>query len=306
MRQIHPAQRYGSRPTVSPPRPLPKRVLVEELDAEREVRPRHLDRRRQVEDGQAPDGEQRARLPEREQLLQEGQPGSEGGQADDDVAADAEALERIDRLLVREAMPGTEADRRVQEDEGAGHDDASLEAAARSLETERDQPQADDQRETDHQDADHPQAVALDSVDGAVELPLLGFLPSVAAEKQDGSEHGREQDELLAHRVDSAHVEDDRVDHVRRMPERHDDVVEQQTVRAVEVAEAVNAGERPDEEGAHDSEHGQGDQPADALAAHVRSRRRAGRHRAGEGPAIVDTTSIDSATSGAWSTKKTM
>ncbi len=141
-------------------------------------------------------------------------------------------------------------------------------------------------------------------------LVLAAKLP----EDQDDPEHRREQDELLAERVERAEVEVQRGDQVGRVALGHADPVEHVTVDALVVAERGQAGEAVDE---HHAEAGGADpeqqQPRRAAHRSCSSRSRSrwrscsrtlrSASRIITGSPTVETTISDSATSGAWKTK---
>ena len=76
---------------------------------------------------------------------------------------------------------------------------------------------------------------------------LLVLVPLDPQEQRDPHD-GREQDELLADRVEAAIVEDDRVDDVRRVTLRYRPVLQDDPVRSAVVAELRHPANSPREE----------------------------------------------------------
>ena len=77
------------------------------------------------------------------------------------------------------------------------------------------------------------------------------------AEEQHDACRGREEDELLAERVDAAVVVDGGVDDVVGVPLGHGDAVQDEAVWPAVVAEVGESGERPEEEDGEQGRCGQ-------------------------------------------------
>src|SRR5204862_2300862 len=110
-----------------------------------------------------------------------------------------------------------------------------------------------------------------------------------------------EEDELLPEGVEAAVVEHDRGHDVRDVPLVTRDVVEDLSVLALEVAERGQPGQSPHEQTPeHRARHGE--QPEPHAQTHGRRRPRSFASAASRmnGKAMLETTSSESATSGAW------
>src|SRR5579884_479790 len=279
-------------------------VLAEELRIEDEQCRGDLQARRPVEERNAAARLERAGRPRTEQVRQKRQSRQERRDADDRVAAGSERFQRVKQRDRPERGERCEVRRKAEQDRAGGDRDTALEAAARGHVAERDQPEADDHADTDGKPADRAQRL----VRRRTSTRLLSLRRS---KQQDDSGYGREEDELLAERVDAAVVEHDRADHVRRMPLGHDDVVEQVRVGVTVAAEGRKSCKAPGEEG-REAERCQ-EEERDARAARHVSRLLRRRPPSlvrviatstTSGYATLLTTSIESATSGACRTMK--
>ena len=153
-------------------------------------------------------------------------------------APNAEPLERVERLLLRQSLPRRVAGGQEHEQDRARDDDAALEAAAGREVAEGDHPYADQERDPDHQRPDQANLLAAHARCRRLTLVAL-------SEQQHDADDGPEEDELLAERVEAAVVEDDGGDRVRRVPLGRRAVVDDRPVAAVEGASrAVPRGPR--------------------------------------------------------------
>src|SRR4051794_26197306 len=231
-----------------------------------------------------------------EQLVrQERVAGDERSEPDDDVARRSEPLERVEDRLRRDASPRAEVGAEEDAEDRPGDDDAALEAAAGRDEAERDQPEPHEKRCAGEDDPHDAHGVAADAFPDF----LVAFLRP--QEKRHASD-GTEEDELLAHRVETAIVEDDGRDDVRHVSLRQRHVVQEVAVRADVVPEVGQAYDGPDEKRAEDGERREEYEDA-CTTAHLFLDRVTATSRMTGYPTQL-TTSIDSATSGADSTKK--
>src|SRR5439155_7362298 len=151
---------------------------------------------------------------------------------------------------------------------------------------------ADDQRSDDVHD------VARDRVPDVVRM-----LPLVAPQEQDDADDGGEEDELLTERVEAADVEHRRGDDVRHVTLGRDHAIEDEAVRPAVAAEVRDPRHAPAEQRREAPERRREDREPRAPG-HLRPRTRAIATSRMSGYATVETTSIESATSGAPSTTK--
>src|SRR4051794_15596640 len=279
-------------------------VLLQELREENEIRRGDLGAGTPVHERSAAAGPQRSRDPGAEDVLQECCSRDEPREPDHDVAAGADAFDRIEGGLVPERLEGPVARGEEEECGASGECDASLEAASRRDEAEGDQPQGHEERAAHHQRPEDTDGVAAGVVFHFVVLTAL------AAQQQHDADDGCEEDELLAHRVEAAIVEDRGGHDVGHMPLGKRDTVQDVAVGAFVVTEVGQADEAPDQKRAEARGGGQEDSDPDA-AAHsppssfgLPARTRATAISTTIGYARPPTTSIDSATSGACRTAK--
>ena len=143
--------------------------------------------------------------------MQEGCARDQGGDPERDVRSGAASFERVEDLLLRDTAPRTAAGGEEEDGNARRDRDPALEAAARRDEPEGCEPDPDEHDGAGTDDAEDTQRVAANPVAG--DVGLRG--PARLTEQQDDADDCREEDQLLAHRVDPAVVEDDRGHGVR-------------------------------------------------------------------------------------------
>src|SRR5690348_8265022 len=268
-------------------------VLVEELDEEQEERSGHLDPRGPVHERRAAARPERARDAGPELVREERRAGDERDEPDDDVAAGAEPFERVETLAAPDRLPGAVVADEIEEHAAGGDDHAALEAAAGRDEAERDEPEADEDRRGDGKRPDD-----ADQVIAGVVVGRFAFVAATLAQEQHDAGDRGEEDELLAHRVEAAVVEDDGRDDVRHVPLGQHHLVEQVAVRPDVVPEVGQPGERPDDERGEAGERRSEQCDAKTAVHFFRDRTRAIATSTMRGYATDVTTSAESATSG--------
>src|SRR3954453_3763807 len=224
--------------------------LVDELAQDQRHRRRDLDADGDAQHRHGAARQQRARRPERQEVVHRRHAEDQSGDGDQRVRGRAHGVGDLHERDRTHPLDGGDLARGVDEQQRPGEDDATLEAAAGRQRAVDDDVDAEQEHRPDQQRAERAQRrgrlgpAALLGLGGALDR----LLAAVRAQEHGGPEGGDEEDQLLTERVEPTQVERHAGHRVRDLALVEHDLRGEGRVRAARVAVGRQPAHAPDEQ----------------------------------------------------------